>query len=119
MIFINKQQKNKEHFSTWHGTYGLLACIALLTQLTVGVFAKYPRTLLRFISYSSIRRAHSIGGIFTYSAGCTALVLGLFSTWFVKEAGYVSVVMLLMVKAVIAALVGVQVFLSLINKWKF
>jgi len=67
------------------------------------------------MSTKNIRRFHVVNGMFTYSNGCVALVLGLFSTWFTTQAGLALSFLLVGAIATIAAFVGMQILLHFIS----
>ncbi|XP_042211072.1 transmembrane reductase CYB561D2-like [Homarus americanus] len=88
-IYINKELNNKPHFTSWHGSVGLVTSVLLWAQLSVGVFAKYPRILSRVMQARTVKANHGLFGMVVFSAGMITIALGLWSTWFQNNASQV------------------------------
>nr|XP_027219248.1 cytochrome b561 domain-containing protein 2-like [Penaeus vannamei] len=84
-IYFNKELNEKPHFTSWHGRIGLLASVFLVIQLSVGVFAKYPKLLKMFMHARSVKANHAVVGMLTFSLGMVATLLGFWSTWFANN----------------------------------
>ncbi|XP_037782172.1 cytochrome b561 domain-containing protein 2-like [Penaeus monodon] len=84
-IYFNKELNEKPHFTSWHGTVGLVASVFLVLQLSVGVFAMYPKLLKMFMDARSVKANHAVVGTLTFSSGMVATLLGFWSTWFANN----------------------------------
>lgn len=84
-IYFNKEINEKPHFTSWHGIIGLLASALLVIQLSVGVFAKYPKLLKMFMHAKTVKVNHAVVGMLTFSLGMVTTLLGFWSTWFVNN----------------------------------
>ncbi|KAK8731302.1 hypothetical protein OTU49_007531 [Cherax quadricarinatus] len=81
-IYYNKELASKPHYVSWHGCIGLAASTLLWLQLSVGVFAKYPKLLKSIMHVKTVKANHGLFGMVTYTAGMVTISLGLCSIWF-------------------------------------
>ena len=85
-IYFTKEQKNKPHLTTWHGYLGFSTSLLLWSQISAGVFAKYPKVVESFVSLKVLRAAHSLFGCVTFSCGAVSVCVALWSVWFQSNA---------------------------------
>lgn len=88
IVFINKSNKNKEHFKTWHGTLGLVCVIFLCPTCILGFLTLFKVDLRKYISPVWNKALHIFLGVTTFLIGTVTLVLSVYSNWFVKRATY-------------------------------
>ncbi|CAF0823280.1 unnamed protein product [Adineta ricciae] len=83
-IYLNKSQRNKPHFTTWHGLIGLIAFIWSLLQAFAGLFLTVLQQYIHSLgfSYAQLRIYHATSGVLLFTVSCLVLVLGLVSNWF-------------------------------------
>jgi len=95
VIFVNKERFGKQHFTSWHGCFGLLgfvlACVnTLMVRDTAGVGACDSKfhslaTMVQGVSRrffpGKLRRAHNVVGCVTLAVGSLALFSGFRSAW--------------------------------------
>lgn len=86
-IVANKMMAQKQHFTTWHGTIGIVACISLVVQLSGGVLHLYPDVMKKYIPLRlvTMKRLHAFFGTVTYGLGMSAVLLATRSTWFLNN----------------------------------
>ncbi len=80
-IFYNKHLHDKPHFSSWHGTVGLLTVTVAGLQSLGGLPLLYPK-LARGWSLAKLKRYHATSGLLAYLLGSLSLFLGLCTAWF-------------------------------------
>ncbi|CAF1509719.1 unnamed protein product [Adineta ricciae] len=83
-IYLNKSQRNKPHFTTWHGLIGLIVFIWSLLQAFAGLFLTVLQQYIHSLglSYAQLRIYHATSGVLLFTVSCLVLVLGLVSNWF-------------------------------------
>ncbi|CAF1077527.1 unnamed protein product [Adineta steineri] len=83
-IYLNKQQRDKPHFITWHGLIGLIAFIWSLLQAIAGLFLTIFQQYLHSLrlTYAQLRIYHATLGVLLFTLSCFVIVLGLASNWF-------------------------------------
>ncbi|XP_045128413.1 transmembrane reductase CYB561D2-like [Portunus trituberculatus] len=81
-IYYTKESKNKPHLTSWHGLLGLATSILLWGQVTIGVVAKYPKVVEKFVSLRSIRSGHSLSGSLCFCLGMVCVCVSCWSDWF-------------------------------------
>ncbi|XP_066950209.1 transmembrane reductase CYB561D2 [Macrobrachium rosenbergii] len=86
VIYYNKEINNKPHNTSWHGFLGLIASVLFWIQLSVGIFAKYPQLLKNVMPLKRLRASHALFGMLIFISGMGAMILALWSTWFVSNA---------------------------------
>lgn len=80
-IFCNKNRWGKEHFTTWHGYFGLWTCLLVAGTLGGGALAKYSYQMRHIVAPVIVKSIHSAFGIGTYIFALFTLSLGLTSDW--------------------------------------
>lgn len=86
-IYYNKQQRNKPHFTTWHGLLGLIAFGWSLAQSFTGLFLTiFQRYIRSFgLTYGQLRIYHATSGVLLFTFSCFVIVLSLASNWFQNQ----------------------------------
>lgn len=103
-IYYNKQQRNKQHFTTWqfslasdffkvllffvrHGLFGLIAFCWSIAQSFAGLFLTiFQRYIRSFgLTYGQLRIYHATSGVLLFTLSCFVIVLGLASNWFQNQ----------------------------------
>ncbi|CAG9858920.1 unnamed protein product [Phyllotreta striolata] len=87
IVIINKNIKNKVHFKTWHGLFGLIATIFCILTALNGTSALYDVKLKNYIKPALNKLLHVISGSISLIFGGLTLVLGVYSNWFIKASG--------------------------------
>ena len=82
VITYNKYTNNYAHYTSWHGTVGIIVCCLLAFQVSGGIILFYPDILPFSISRAILKRMHALSGTLVYSGAMTTVVLGLYSAWF-------------------------------------
>lgn len=85
VIFYNKHLRNKNHFTTWHGFFGLWTMLFVLCQAFQGLTIYYPGIALFKATLGQRKQLHAFFGTLVFMLAATTLVLGFFSNWFVKN----------------------------------
>ena len=88
VIWYNKHLKNKNHFTTWHGLFGLITVGYLLIQMMGGVLGKYPQILNVFkiqVRLADLKMVHATSGLLAYLLVSVTLILAMFSNWFTSN----------------------------------
>ena len=81
-IVVNKIQKNKEHFTTWHGVIGLITVIYVVVQALCGVFLLYPEIPKKWHwKVIQLKVYHATFGLLGFTLACTSVILALFSNF--------------------------------------
>lgn len=86
IIVFNKYKNGYSHFTSWHGTLGLITVIYICVQGLAGTTLLYPKLLAGKIKLGDQKIYHATSGLFLYTLGCGTLVLALFSDWFTTNA---------------------------------
>ena len=85
-IYYNKNLHNKNHFTTFHGTLGLITMILVLIQNFSGTIIIYSKWLLpKKMKLGKAKLLHALVGSLVFSSACTTIYLGLCSNWFIKN----------------------------------
>ena len=86
-IVVNKMLAQKQHFTTWHGTIGIVACTSLVLQLSGGILHLYPDVMKKYIPLRlvTMKRIHAFFGTVTYGLGMGVVLLATRSTWFLNN----------------------------------
>jgi cytochrome b-561 domain-containing protein 2 len=84
VIIINKHNNLSLHFTTWHGTFGIVVCCLIAVQSTGGIIQLEPSLLPFKIRRVILKRLHAVSGTLTFIGVLTTLVLSLYSNWFLS-----------------------------------
>ncbi|KAK7075181.1 hypothetical protein SK128_000575 [Halocaridina rubra] len=107
-IYYNKIVNNKPHFISWHGWIGLAASILFWIQLSLGIFAKYPKLLQRFLEAKKVKASHALYGMLIFLTGMSAMILGLWSTWFATNASLIAFYLALGLCLLLSGTIGLK-----------
>lgn len=90
VIYYNKYLNNAPHFTSYHGLMGVISVIYSLCQLLAGFSLMYHSILVKYIKlkYKLLKKLHSISGCLAYLIGMSALILSIYSNWFVKNSNW-------------------------------
>lgn len=80
-IFSNKMSYGREHFTSWHGSFGLWTLLLTAGTICGGVIAKYGYHWRHVIAPVILKSMHAAFGIGTYILALFTLCLGLYSEW--------------------------------------
>lgn len=87
IIYYNKEINNKEHFTTWHGTMGLVTVLWVCVQCFGGVLLKYNNLVSSWkIRLADMKLYHATSGLCAFTLVSVTLVMALFSDWFSNAA---------------------------------
>ncbi|XP_039271588.2 transmembrane reductase CYB561D2-like isoform X1 [Styela clava] len=81
VIFYNKYERSKSHFTSWHGIFGLITVIYIVVQASCGIFLLYP-SLVKNWKLVQLKTYHATFGLLGFTLACCTIALGLFSNWF-------------------------------------
>jgi len=84
-IYLNKEVAGKPHFTSWHGKFGLAACIGSLLAAVGGVAAKYSSSLRSYAKPINVKLYHATGALVVFGLAMVATCLGCYSNWFLKR----------------------------------
>lgn len=85
VIYVNKNLSGKDHFTSWHGTFGLIVICYMFVQALGGIITRYPKLMGGKIKPANLKLYHATSGLFLFSMVCATLFLALFSNWFVQN----------------------------------
>lgn len=85
-IVINKIQNGKEHFKSWHGTFGLITMIYCIVQASCGVLLLYPQAAKRWNwKLIQLKVYHATFGLLGFTLACFTVILSLYSNFAVAN----------------------------------
>lgn len=83
VVFINKNRNNRDHFTSYHGKFGLVAVVFSVAALLGGTVALYSAALRSHIKPSLNKAIHILGGILSFGFGIVTFAFAVFSShWF-------------------------------------
>lgn len=109
VIFVNKNMRGKEHFTSWHGTFGLIVVCYVFVQALGGVITRYPKLIGSKIKPAKLKLYHATSGLFLFSMVCATFFLALFSNWFLRNANDLGWYVSLMIIALLVLMVMNQI----------
>ena len=86
IITANKIINGYKHYSSFHGTFGIILSSLIFIQTSGGILTRFPDILPFKIRLAYLKKMHALFGFLIYFGGLTTLSLGLFSSWFVANA---------------------------------
>lgn len=96
IAYINKNRNNRDHFTSYHGKFGLTTLIVSLVGLLAGTSALYSAALRKLIKPSLNKALHICFGIFSYAFAIVALLFVVYSSgWFksrIEENDFIRIV---------------------------
>ena len=83
VIFYNKYLRDKPHFTTWHGLFGVITVCYIMLQSVGGSFVKYEflRSLIK-IRLADLKLYHATSGLIAFTLVTVTLMLAFYSNWF-------------------------------------
>jgi len=81
IIYINKADRGKQHFTTWHGLLGLIATISCAVQAVAGIGLQYPILIKKFATLAQAKVYHATFGLLNYTLITLVLNLAMWSNW--------------------------------------
>lgn len=81
-ITYTKYSNDKPHYTSWHGSLGIIVCGTLALQASGGIIQMYPTILPFTVKRVWLKRLHAFCGSVAFSGGLLVLVLSLYSNWF-------------------------------------
>ena len=85
VIYINKNNNDSPHFTSWHGLLGLCTLISCWAQVCAGVALLYPSLIKRFVTLAQAKMYHATYGLFNYTLVTVVLNLAMWSNWAVAS----------------------------------
>lgn len=106
------------HFTSNHGKVGLTAVICCVVMICHGFLTYFSQNLKTLVRPVVIKLVHVELGLITYILGVTAVLLGLFSHWFLANGSY-NTRNIFLVVGILGALLSLESALrSAYSKWK-
>lgn len=86
VIFYNKYRHDKPHFTSWHGTFGVITVSYIVMQSIGGSFVKYEflRSLIK-MRLADLKLYHATSGLIAFTLVTATLMLAMYSTWFTSS----------------------------------
>ncbi|CAG5136262.1 unnamed protein product [Candidula unifasciata] len=83
VIYLNKEQAGKPHFTSWHGLFGVITVGYACAQSTGGAVAKYHKYLGHIIKIrlADLKLYHATSGLLAYLLITVTLLLSLQTSW--------------------------------------
>lgn len=87
VIYLNKEQAGKSHFTSWHGLFGALTVGYICAQSIGGNLAKYHKYVgdIIKIRLADLKFYHATSGLLAYIFITVTLILSLQSNWAVSS----------------------------------
>ncbi|KAJ8953014.1 hypothetical protein NQ318_015376 [Aromia moschata] len=85
VVTISKNEKNKEHYTSWHGIFGLIGMIAYIPPCINGIPLLYRRDIGDYVNIRIVKFVHIIGGIVSLTCGGLSLLLSVYTKWFARH----------------------------------
>ncbi|CAL1541780.1 unnamed protein product [Lymnaea stagnalis] len=87
IIYLNKEQAGKSHFTSWHGLFGVITVGYACAQSTGGALAKYYKYVggIIKIRLADLKLYHATSGLLAYLLITVTLILSLQSNWAVSS----------------------------------
>lgn len=80
-IFCNKIHHDREHFASWHGSFGLWTLLLGAGTIGGGIIAKYGYHYRHIIAPVILKSMHAAFGIGVYILAIFTISLGMYSDW--------------------------------------
>jgi cytochrome b-561 domain-containing protein 2 len=82
-IYVNKENKGKDHFTSWHGWLGAIASTGIILQGIAGMMLNVKSLLPKFLltKRNLLMKMHAFAGIVFMLMGFTVLSLGAYTKW--------------------------------------
>ncbi|XP_014671365.1 PREDICTED: cytochrome b561 domain-containing protein 2-like [Priapulus caudatus] len=84
-IWYNKELKHRAHFTSWHGTMGVITITYICVQILGGIALKMKWLVGKRITLAQNKLYHATSGLLLYLCGLTTLSLGIYSGWFTQR----------------------------------
>eukprot|EP00730_Choanoeca_flexa_P012747 TRINITY_DN4578_c0_g1_i1.p1 TRINITY_DN4578_c0_g1~~TRINITY_DN4578_c0_g1_i1.p1 ORF type:complete len:226 (+),score=49.99 TRINITY_DN4578_c0_g1_i1:84-680(+) len=87
-IYINKNLRGKEHYTSYHGQVGLITTIMVVSQALVSSTMLYPAWLIKQIgtkNYNTFKKMHRLGGTATYMLVVGEMILSYYTKWMGRQ----------------------------------
>lgn len=104
IIIMNKIRLDKDHFTSDHGKVGLTAIVCAAVSIVGGIPTLYSFQLRHWAPPMNLKIGHASLAMCTYVLGLAAIILGLYSPWFLENATYETIAGCIVVIVVAAAL---------------
>ncbi|XP_035431612.1 transmembrane reductase CYB561D2 [Spodoptera frugiperda] len=85
IIVTNKFINGANHFTSYHGKFGLASFIFLLMTMLGGLGALNSLKLKHYLPPIYTKLIHTSAGLLTFCLGITTILLGFFSNWWKKD----------------------------------
>ena len=88
-IYMNKEDADKPHLTTWHGIIGLITIIYTSVQYVAGYnLTVFYQLVSRFIPYRQLATYHATSGTVLFVLACSSMCLGINSNWFSSQTSF-------------------------------
>jgi len=86
VMYQNKKVHNKEHFTSWHGKFGLATFVVTLFQaLILGLPSYFTSIRPSTVPLLQLRKVHAGSAVLFSILAATTLLLGFQTSWFQKQ----------------------------------
>ena len=84
-IYLNKDTNGKVHFTSWHGTFGLVQVVAICSQVVIGSLAKYRILPVKSYPTAKLKTLHGVLGVSIILLAVVNLSTGWYTSWFINN----------------------------------
>jgi len=84
-IYLNKDNNGKVHFTSWHGTFGLVQVVAICSQVVIGSLAKYRILPVKSYPTAKLKTLHGVLGVSIILLAVVNLSTGWYTSWFINN----------------------------------
>lgn len=84
IVYINKENKGKHHFISWHALFGLIGLICTCPPIINGTALWYKKELA-ISKPRLVKFIHVLSGTLAFSFGALSLVLSVYTKWFGRK----------------------------------
>ena len=81
-IYVNKENHEKLHLTSWHSWLGAATLIYCVMQSCGGANLLYVKSYAKFQTVASWRLIHATSGLLLFILAAFSLITGMFTNWF-------------------------------------
>ena len=111
-IYINKEERGKHHFTSWHGLLGLVQAIVIMCQVSLGSVAKYAKSLPVKVNVGQVKTWHNLVGAILILFSIVNMVTACFTKFFVSQTHILLAYLFSAIFVAVYGFVSLRVFLT-------